>query len=531
MAIITAPKPATSSVVSASKKSENKIQILKEREWVNVEPPEGLEEELYKSLKEYEGLLNKEKEGTSTAVGFSVKRDGGLIQIEQRGLFGWLNFGTKNHPFTIIFQPKMMYGLDLYVGTDLGKFSNCLFNMKIISNEMIQNRGKRKKFIERAFSQGTDEREFNIDLLEEIFTSRLEEALSEGVARKYVRKTISHPYLKGKIIPSMLIPNLWTEPGYLNQDVQELSPNILVNRLLAWCCNYLINERRNLSNELNQRLNIISQRFKGVEIWGRPNENDLERLENLPPIHSYLQGAVDIAIMIAREEINHLDNKESRAKATGWVVDANLTFEDFVGYIFQRVCPETETQHSQVYARVHPDADQLKDNPDIYIPSFGEAGRNIRMTFDAKHSRIKRTTERDYRNQTITAAWSRDCQICGLVFPQGDNGKEHFKIWKLDNNTNAPNCYAQISLDPSKLSEEECVEKQQDRLEEQLWELHRYHHVEMKLREKNDMAESWKGETDESDYNNRLNGIEEAFEGEQWEESYDKLQELLSLLP
>jgi len=547
-----ASKTSTSLVIPSSNENGNNITILKEYKratpWLEIKPPVELDrKELEKFLEEYSNMLTSSKkkvqqktDGTSSFVSFSVRVEEGRLEIQQRGLFGWLNFGTKNHPFTIVFHPKMMYGLDLENENEaeLGKFSKCLIEMKIPSKLHAPegDRDKRKNFAERALSQGIKESKFNVDLLEEIFTSSLEESLSEGVARQYVRKSTSYPYLKGKIIPSQLIPDIWTNSGYLNQEVQELNSNIPVNRLLAWCCNHLLNA--DLGDILSERLTDISQQFKGVEIWGRPNESSLERLEELPAIHSHLQEPVDIAILIAREE-SHLLQHEGKRRAGGVVVDANLTFEDYVSFIFERAWPGTKTGDENTkedYAYPDGKGKIFSDKPDIYIPSLGTEGRNIKMTFDAKHSHIKATPEPQNRNQTITAAWSRDCQICGLVFPQGKAKREHFKIWKLSNNTNAPNCYAQISMDPSKLWEEKsdgeksCITKQQENLKEQLWKLYYYHHVEMKIRVKDELKNSWKGEPKEIENNDKLTGIEEAFEGKQWKESYEMLKQLLSSL-
>ena len=508
------------------------FQVLQEGgNWTKIKPPDGLdEEELYKSLKEYKDLVFEKSKDREGACSFSVKRENGYIEIEQRGLFGWLNFGTKDHPYTIVFQPKMMYGFDLTKNTDLGKFSQCLFNMKVISEGRNSIKDKRKRFVEKALSQGIKEAEFKLELLEEIFTSRLEEALSEGVARQYVRRTTSYPYLKGKIIPSQLIPDIWMHSGYLKQEVQELSPNIPVNQLLAWCCAHLLDGK--LGNKLEQRLTVLSQRFKRVEIWGRPNESSLESLETLPAIHSHLQGAVDIALMIARDEMSLL-NRDGSAKASGLVIDANYAFEDFVACIFERVAPnalttDKDTGLSYGFSKSN---NKLKDKPDIYIPVFGEDGATIKMTFDAKHSGKKgESFGRDYRNQTITAAWSRDCQVCGLVFPQG-NKEEHFNVWNLSNNTSAPNCYSQISLDPSSLWKENTIATQAENLEKQLWKLYYYNQVETALRDTTSLSQGWEGRRDASFFNDELEQIRLDFDSRINEEKdckdvYEQLRKL-----
>jgi len=521
------------------------VQVIKEHHWTKIDSPSGLDQdELYRFLMDYKKLVYGETSGKLSPCFFNVKQNESHLEVEQKGLFGWLNFGTKEHPFTLVFQPKMMYVLDLDNDGDLDNFSRCLFQMKMITESRKNPKDKRKSgkdksrmFLEKALSKGLKESEFKLELLEEIFTTRLESALSEGVARQYTRKNISHPYLKGKILPSRLIPDLWTNSGYLSQQVQELSANIPLNQLFAWCCNHLLGG--NLSDpELVQRLTVLTQRLKSVEIWGRPNDSTLDRLENLPPMQSYMQDAVDIALMIARDEMTLLNDDGSR-KASGVVIDANYAFEDFVGFIFEQVNTDvlsTDKTTRSVYGTpTFPNQRaEFEDKPDIFIPSFGCDGEQISMTFDAKHSEIGKNEipGRNYRNQTITAAWSRGSEICGLIYPQG-NKKEQFNIWSLNKNSFAPNTFAHISLNPSLLWQSDWKESQVINLEKQLWRLYKSHQLETLVRSRNVLSESWDQHARASDFDAELEQIlstyvSRGYSDENCEELFGQLQILKS---
>ena len=519
-------------VNSAAFENLKNILVLKERIWTEILlPDKSLENKFLQTFEEY----SKKHQGGEQVCSFSVRTSNGKIEIEHRGLFGWLNFGNKDFPLTVVFQPKMMYGLKLEDGTDIDKYSHCLLQMKTISELRNSKREKRNGFVEKVLSKGVIKTEFRLDLLEEIFTSHLEDALSEGISRQYVRRTISHPYLKGKMIPFGLIPDIWVNPGYLKQQVQELSPNILVNQLLSWCCNHLISGNLNDSNLL-QRLTVISQRFKRVKVWGRPNDSSLERLENLPVMQSHLQEVVDIAIMIARDEMTLL-NHEGSPKASGLVIDANYAFEDFVGFIFEQVNTDvlsTDKTTRSVYGTpTFPNQSaELADKPDIFIPSFGDDGEQISMTFDAKHSEIGKNEipEGRYRNQTITAAWSRGSEICGLIYPQG-NKKEQFNIWSLNKNSSAPNTFALISLNPSLLWQSDWKESQVINLEKQLSRLYKSHQLETLVRSRKVLSKSWDKHARASDFDAELEHILSTYvsggcSDENCEELFGQLQDL-----
>lgn len=518
---ISLPAPAGDEVsISGEKKKLITIQVIKEHQWTALDTPAGLDhDELYRSLMDYKKLVYGETSGTRSPCFFNVKKTESHLEVEQKGLFGWLNFGTKEHPFTLVFQPKMMYILDLDNDGDLNKFSHCLFQMKMITESRKNQKDKRKSgkeknrmFLEKALSKGLKESEFKLELLEEIFTTRLESALSEGVARQYTRKNISHPYLKGKIIPSRLIPDLWTNSGYLSQQVQELSTNIPLNQLFAWCCNHLLGG--NLSDpELVQRLTVLTQRLKSVEVWGRPNDSTLDRLENLPPMQSYMQDAVDIALMIARDEMTLLNDDGSR-KASGVVIDANYAFEDFVGYLFETILPHAKTTDkltNQSYGFSATKNGDLFDKPDIFFQTFGTNGKTVSMTFDAKHTLKRKVSQlRDYRNQTITAAWSRNCEVCGLIFPRSGQA-EHFELWKLNNNLSSPNCYSEISLDASTLWMPDSISLQSKDLENKLWVLYYYVQVETALRNPFEISNNWIGHVNENEFDERFESIKTRF--------------------
>jgi len=499
------------------------VQVIKEHHWTKIDSPSGLDQgELYRSLMDYKKLVYGETSGKRSPCFFNVKKTESHLEVEQKGLFGWLNFGTKEHPFTLVFQPKMMYELDLDNDGDLNKFSHCLFQMKMIIESRKNQKDKRKSgkeknrmFLEKALSKGLKESEFKLELLEEIFTTRLESALSEGVARQYTRKNISHPYLKGKIIPSRLIPDLWTNSGYLSQQVQELSTNIPLNQLFAWCCNHLLGG--NLSDpELVQRLTVLTQRLKSVEVWGRPNDSTLDRLENLPPMQSYMQDAVDIALMIARDEMTLLNDDGSR-KASGVVIDANYAFEDFVGYLFETILPHAKTTDkltNQSYGISATKNGVLLDKPDIFFANFGTNDKTVNMTFDAKHTLKRKVSElRNFRNQTITAAWSRNCEVCGLIFPRSgkSNKQPHFELWKLKNNLSSPNCYSEISLDASTLWMPDSISLQSQDLENKLWVLYYYVQVETALRNPFEISNNWIGHVNENEFDERFESIKTRF--------------------
>ncbi|MDA8690331.1 McrC family protein [Euryarchaeota archaeon] len=499
------------------------VQVIKEHHWTKIDSPSGLDQdELYRSLMDYKKLVYGETSGKRSPCFFNVKQNESHLEVEQKGLFGWLNFGTKEHPFTLVFQPKMMYVLDLDNDGDLDNFSRCLFQMKMITESRKNPKDKRKSgkdksrmFLEKALSKGLKESEFKLELLEEIFTTRLESALSEGVARQYTRKNISHPYLKGKILPSRLIPDLWTNSGYLSQQVQELSANIPLNQLFAWCCNHLLGG--NLSDpELVQRLTVLTQRLKSVEIWGRPNDSTLDRLENLPPMQSYMQDAVDIALMIARDEMTLLNDDGSR-KASGVVIDANYAFEDFVGYLFETISPHAKTTDKltkQSYGFSAARKRDLYDMPDIFFQTFGNNGKTVSMTFDAKHTLKRKVSElHNYRNQTITAAWSRNCEVCGLIFPRSgkSNKPPHFELWKLKNNLSSPNCYSEITLDASTLWMPDSISLQSKDLENKLWVLYYYVQVETALRNPFEISNNWIGHINENEFDERFESIKTRF--------------------
>ena len=127
------------------------IQVIKERQWTALDTPAGLDhDELYRSLMDYKKLVYGETSGTRSPCFFNVKKTESHLEVEQKGLFGWLNFGTKEHPFTLVFQPKMMYILDLDNDGDLNKFSHCLFQMKMITESRKNQKDKRKSGKEKG---------------------------------------------------------------------------------------------------------------------------------------------------------------------------------------------------------------------------------------------------------------------------------------------------------------------------------------------------------------------------------------------
>jgi len=162
-------------------------------------------------------------------------------------LGGWLSIGIDAIT-TIDIQVIPDYMLT--IKPDNPEYPKLLIKSVIKAYERIK---QGNKVVLTDFLSYGDTSAFNLsDLLIGSFATLCEKVLSEGLPRDYVTVTQRSSRFVGQLVPSKLIPDMWTSPHKLVQRINEFTSNVPKNQLIRVGYNTILTEKNNSGIDLEQ---------------------------------------------------------------------------------------------------------------------------------------------------------------------------------------------------------------------------------------------------------------------------------------
>ena len=400
--------------------------------------------------------------------------------VEQKGLMGWLSLGEKKSEHLSVLIPDFLkheFPNDKWNSEDLEKFSSIIFNL--FANEMNFH-------IDNSSVMARTTKMTPLTLLAHLFTKQFERAIDIGLPATYNQYEMRPSSYRGRLVINRLVPDLFTQPHRLMQNVNVYDNVTPVNQLLKWCCDFLSENSEARANSF--KLQELSSLMKNVPAI-LPTIEQRNIMKNLPPLLSHLQECVNIARIVAemmRANLGH----PSAATIPGLVFNANDLFENYCRSFIQDCLPEgfelfdgNKTHNLWPHLRINnfgKPKKQFEQKPDVVIIDSRNARLPIvSMVLDVKNSTIKfskgtaKTPNPAYRNQTIVAAYSTGAEICGLIQAPGERygKKECFskpEEWDLEDVGQNPKRFIRFTIDPSLLIDQSANDAAKKELKEEL---------------------------------------------------------------
>jgi len=205
----------------------------------------------------FEGFLSNQLRNNIEHINKHLPRSraGGTSELNLNGdrlkmtgqLGGWLSIGIDaNTTIDIQVIPDYM----LTIKPNDSKYPKLLIKSVIKAYERIQ---KGNKVVLTDFLSYGDASAFNLsDLLIGSFATLCEKVLSEGLPRDYMTVTQRSSRFVGQLVPSKLIPDMWTSPHKLVQRMNEFTSNVPKNQLIRVGYNTILTEKNNSGIDLDQ---------------------------------------------------------------------------------------------------------------------------------------------------------------------------------------------------------------------------------------------------------------------------------------
>lgn len=271
------------------------------------------------------------------------------------------------------------------------------------------------KRTEVGYSVSTSMPRSVLEAIAESFIRCLKKIEIEGLAKRYESKTSSGGTIKGKIEFQKSIQELWSR-GLRHCVVSthfEQSTDILENRLLRYCCFWLLKhfEKSYPRKELLSSLNYFDDLFSRAGTALIRPEGNVRKIAGSSLSETYARALRLVAALISNEGIQ-LPVGGADIFLPSFLVDMETLFEDYMrGVLGVRLNEFTVLNGNELGGKpLFDDRARPSANPDIVIGEDGEPLLLVEVKYKFRWSR-------EDLNQIITYAISYNLYSALLLLP------------------------------------------------------------------------------------------------------------------
>jgi 5-methylcytosine-specific restriction enzyme subunit McrC len=258
------------------------------------------------------------------------------------------------------------------------------------------------------------------DIIGKFFLNELNDILKKGLLKKYVRKSESQRFLKGKMLVKNQIRESIVDKSKFFCEYNDLTFDNLENRVVLNALASLISLIRfnvEIKNELKKLETILKDFITFVKI--NPQECNHFKFNR---INQYYEGIIKLSKLILEERfIRSIYKGESRG--FNFIVNMNKVYEDFITEIVEAII-NTDPEFKEFKVEKQPRFDRLVEErsiitkPDIVIRK-GE--KEYPLIIDTKYKREDSNV--DYYQVIAYSLALRDCEKCCLIYPMSEDSE------------------------------------------------------------------------------------------------------------
>lgn len=263
------------------------------------------------------------------------------------------------------------------------------------------------------------------DLLGHMLLNSLRASRPNGLPMGYVSERGNLRSLRGRLDVGRLADAL-IHPGTIPCEYDSYSEDVPINRMLRWSAEQLA--PRVWSVPLGHALAEEALAFSDVSPLP-PSQGEAERI-TLAPHHALLQPAVAVGqILLTGHGLQHGLGTHD---LPGFLWKSPEVFEFFVRHLVQSAVraslPGIYVTQGRVTIAVPVAAGrELTNDPDLRLVQNGKTV----AVLDAKYKTWSNTPAADDVRQVVVGAWSEDCGVAGLIYPNPTSTSREPDGWRL----------------------------------------------------------------------------------------------------
>jgi len=257
------------------------------------------------------------------------------------------------------------------------------------------------------------------DIIGKFFLNELNGILKQGFLKKYIRKSESQRFLKGKILIKNQIIESIVDKSKFFCEYNDLTFDNLENRIVLSALTSLISLIRfnlEIKNELKKLETMLKDFITLVKI--SPQECNHVKFNR---INQYYEDIIKLSKLILEERfIRSVYKGESRG--FNFIVNMNKVYEDFITEIIEAIintCPEFrafEVEKQPRFDRLVQER-SIITKPDVVV----RRGGKYPFIIDTKYKREDLNV--DYYQVIAYSLALRDCEKCCLIYPMSKDSK------------------------------------------------------------------------------------------------------------
>jgi 5-methylcytosine-specific restriction endonuclease McrBC regulatory subunit McrC len=313
-----------------------------------------------------------------------------------------------------------------------------------------------------------------VDIIADYFAKELEKALEMDSIVMYKTSEIESQFLRGRLLITKQLKTMWSRPGILQCEIDELDTDNHFNQLLHWTVYRLIRICNN-NNDIVNRLIVLSERLPPIRGHPqRPSNLDLQ----VPFQFDHYAEVVKLAVAIEKEE--YFKPSVGDEGGYGFVVQTDQLWENFLEICLEAAledylsanqmvgqmslaCQYTEGELATSTAK----GKAFKTKPDDVILENNQ----VRLVIDAKNKNMenKKGNIRPIASvmyQMVSTLIAQDCETAVLLYPKqwedADLPEGDIQEWEVAKSGPPANrsvnlTIAAMTLDISSFSENETI--------------------------------------------------------------------------
>ena len=263
------------------------------------------------------------------------------------------------------------------------------------------------------------------EIIADYFAKELEKALEMDPIVMYKTSEIESQFLRGRLLITRQLKTMWSRPGIMQCEIDELDTDNPFNQLLHWTVNRLIQICNN--NDIVNRLIVLGERLPPIRGYPqRPSNLDLQ----VPFQFDHYAEVVKLAVAIEKDEF--FKPSVGDGHGYGFVVQTDQLWENFLEICLEAALEDYLSANQMV--RQMSLACQYIEGELATSPGLGEAFKTkpddvilendqVRLVIDAKNKNMQNTNGKIRPNasvmyQMVSTLIAQDCETAVLLYPK-----------------------------------------------------------------------------------------------------------------
>lgn len=275
-----------------------------------------------------------------------------------------------------------------------------------------------------------------IHAISEEFAEELENAIKHIKITSYKTKIEKKQSIRGKILVQKELKNPILEPKTWCR-YKELSEDNNSNRLLLWCCKYLMVIVSDF--KLRNRLSRLIQQFSNVNV----KSLDLNFVNRLivPRQYNIYSKCLHIARNLFLNNYNHKEVNSQEGNMFGYIINMEKAFENIVGFYVESGARKLGLEYRGQYEKQLADSStggKYSVRPDdVVISSKGTLIIDAKYKLQIISENInKPKPSREDFYQMIATCIAYNTYNAILIYPEIPNSSGCEHSWEVENSTN-----------------------------------------------------------------------------------------------